>query len=244
MGNLKFGKLAKKQDDRTLRFATYTKQLAPPPVAVSNLNRVYSNLKINDPTKLFPMDGNDTKGDCTIAGRSHQITMYNGLIGKKKIPTKCATLRLYNKLTGGQDTGLNMLDVLKYWLKSDDGENIIAFVEVDPQNIVHVKQAIQLFGSIYLGFNVQQNAISDFDIHRIWTPGKLTGDGHCIDAPDYDSDKLTILTWGNTQGGTWDWWTETVDECYAIIPMQANDPNFAPGFDLASLKADLLAVQK
>ena len=156
--NYCFGKHPKKEDrlDRTLKFAKYVTALAPPPPAFDNLATVYNKLKISDPTKLFPMDGNDTYGDCTIAGISHADTLYNGLIGKKSIASRCAVLRLYRKLTGGVDSGLNELDVLNFWRQNKCfGDKIVAYCEIDPKNHLHIQQAIQLFGGVYLGFNVQ-----------------------------------------------------------------------------------------
>ena len=41
---------------------------------------------------------------------------------------------------------------------------------------------------------------------------------------------------------TWGWWDECVDEAYAILPQEAKDPDFAPGFNIAQLQADLAAV--
>jgi len=61
MPGFRFGKHPPKVDYRILRFATYvTSKLAAPPVSFNVLTRVYKNLKTTDPTKLFPMDGNDT----------------------------------------------------------------------------------------------------------------------------------------------------------------------------------------
>ncbi len=39
---------------------------------------------------------------------------------------------------------------------------------------------------------------------------------------------VTVLTWGNTQQGTWAWWDECVDEAYAILPQDATKPGFLP----------------
>ena len=51
-----------------------------------------------------------------------------------------------------------------------------------------------------------------------------------------------MLTWGNTQQGSWAWWDECVDEAYAILPPEAAHPGFTPAFDVAQLQADLKAV--
>ena len=204
---------------------------------------VYKKLKTSDPTKLFPMDGNDTLGDCTIAALAHAVTVYNGLVGKKKIMARQDVVKLYMHLTGGVDSGLNELDVLNYWrTTAADGDKILAFAKIDVKNHANVQQAIHLFGGVYLGFQVQQNAIQEFDAHEPWTPGPLTTDGHAVYATAYDSTGLTVLTWGNTQKATWGWWDECVDEAYAILPPEAKSPGFAPGFDFAQLQADLSAV--
>jgi len=241
MASYRFGKHPPQVDYRTLRFKDYlTAKLAAPPATYNVLTTVYQKLKSNDPTKLFPMDGNDTLGDCTCAGLAHAITTYSGLVGKKVVMAKTAVVKLYYHLTGGQDTGLNELDVLNYWRQNSvDGVEILAYVKIDPKNHTHVQQAMQLFGGVYLGFQVQQNAIQEFDAHQPWTPGPLTNDGHAVYAVAYDGNGVTVLTWGNTQQATWAWWDECVDEAYAILPPQAKDPAFAPGYNLAQLQSDL-----
>ena len=242
-----FGKKSPRLDSRTLMFTNYlTPAIADPPPAFDNLQRVYNSIRISDPTRLFPILGNDTLGDCTIAGIAHARTVYSGLIGKKDIPSRCAVVKLYKKLTGGPDTGLVELDVLNYWRQNSfDGEKILAYAKLtDPKNHIHVKQAIQLFGGVYLGFNVQENANDDFNNRITWTPGKLLNEGHAVYATSYDVETVTVLTWGNTQKGTWDWWDECVDECYVIMPTEAKNPDFAPGFDFETLSADLALVTK
>jgi hypothetical protein len=240
----RFGKHPPERDYRTLRFSSYLKSsLTAPPASWSTLQQVYKKLKISDPAKLFPMDGNDSLGDCTIAALAHAITLYRGLIGKKTIPNRQTVVKLYMHLTGGVDSGLNELDVLNYWRKNKvDGDEILAFVSVTPHNKTHVQQAIKLFGGVYLGFQVQENCQADFAAHRPWTPGKLTNDGHAVFATDYDAEGVTVLTWGSTQKATWGWWDECVDEAYAILPPEAARTDFAPGFDFKQLKADLNAV--
>jgi hypothetical protein len=118
----------------------------------------------------------------------------------------------------------------------------MAYASIDPKNHTHVQQAIQIFGGVYIGFQVQQNCAQQFDNHQPWTPGPLTTDGHAVFAVAYDQAELTVLTWGNTQQATWSWWDECVDEAYAILPPEAKDPDFAPGFNFTQLQSDLAAV--
>jgi hypothetical protein len=241
MPSFRFGKHPPKRDYRTLRLKSYlTSGLAVPPPSFDALTRVYQKLGNSDPTILFPMDGNDTLSDCTIAAMAHATTTYKAVSGKEAIASKKSVLKLYYHLTGGVDSGLVELDVLNYWRQHGfSGEKILAYVSIDPHNHTHIQQAIQLFGGVYLGFQVQANAVEDFNARRPWTPGPLTNDGHAVYATGYDQDGLTVLTWGNTQKATWGWWDECVDEAYALLPQEAKKSDFAPGFNFDQLKSDL-----
>ena len=244
MNALRFGKHPPKQDYRTLRLKKYlTPKLAPPAASCDVLATVYKKLKTSDPAVLFPMDGNDTLGDCTIAALAHAVTVFRGLLGKKHIMSKTAVVKLYMHLTGGVDSGLNELDVLNYWRSTAvTGDKILAYASIDVKNHTHIKQAVQLFGGVYIGFQVQQDCVQEFNAHQPWTPGPLTQDGHAVHVVAYDAAGVTVLTWGNTQKATWAWWDECVDEAYAILPPEAQKPDFAPGFNFAQLKADLADV--
>jgi hypothetical protein len=242
-----FGKKEKRNDYRTLQFADYlVPSLPPPPVASDNLARVYKALGVSDPTQLYPMDGNDTEGDCTIAGRGHFITTANAFLGQKVIPAAADVLAFYLQLTGGQDTGLDLLTVCNYCHQNGylGQAPDLAFVEVDPTNLVHMKTAISMFGFLYVGFQVQANAIKEFQQRKPWTPGKLTQDGHCVVLADYTAADYVALTWGNTQLGTYAWAKECLDEAYAIVPAAASTPGYIPGFNTQQLLADLAAVTK
>jgi hypothetical protein len=241
MANYRFGKHPPQADYRTLQFKDYfMAKLAPPPAAYNVLPNVCKKLKTTDPTKLYPMDGNDTMGDCTIAGVAHAITTYSGLAGRKKIIGKSAIVKLYYHLTGGVESGLNEVNVLNFWRQNSvDGVEILSYAKIDPKNHTNVQQAIRLFGGVYLGLQVQGNCLQEFNAHQPWTPGPLTNDGHAVYAVAYDGTGVTVLTWGNTQQATWAWWDECVGEAYAILPPEAKDAKFAPGYDLAQLQADL-----
>src|SRR5579864_1856244 len=131
MASYKFGKHPPKLDYRTLRFKSYlTPALAAPPASYDVLaKRVYPALNTHDAAVLFPMDGNDRLGDCTIAALAHADTVFEGMVGDRDIWPETKVVELYKKLTGGADTGLNMLDVLNYWHKHKAaGDKIRAFV--------------------------------------------------------------------------------------------------------------------
>jgi hypothetical protein len=241
---LKFGKLAPRHDDRTLMFSNYITPSLPPVLpAYTNIERVKKGTKLTDITKIYPMDGNDKYGCCGFAGAAHKTTTYHGLVNKKKIPTASAVVKEYFKFTGNQDSGVVLLDALNYWRKTGIfGEKILGFVKINPKNHDHIKLAIQLFGGVYLGFNVQENAIKDFQNRIPWTPGKLTGNGHCVTGEDFDQNYLNILTWGNDIEATWAWVDYCVDECWCILHQEAKTPGFAPGYNIDQLLTDLQAI--
>jgi hypothetical protein len=54
-----------------------------------------------------------------------------------------------------------------------------------------------------------------------------------------DPNNVTVLTWGNTQLGTWAWWDECVDEAYGIL---VPDAIISDKLNIAQLDADLAAV--
>lgn len=244
MTSYKFGKHEAVEDVRTLKFSNYlTKALPSPPVAFNNLTEVFDNLKEYSPSVLFPIDGNDLHGNCTICAVAHATTLYSGLINKKIISTVKEVLSVYNKLTGGQDTGLNVLKVLNYWKKNQfSGNNILCYTKINPKNHDHVKLAVRHFGGVYVGFNVQKDCMTDFNIKKTWTPGPLLNEGHAVYCSGYDISTVDLLTWGTVQKGTWGWWDACVDEAYAILPLQATDPSFCPGFKFSELLVDLKQV--
>ncbi len=244
MPSLRFGKQPPKTDYRTLRLRTYLRrELAPPPVACDALERVCAALGRRDVANLFPMDGTDQYGDCTIAAAAHALTVWNGLRGDAKIMAEPAVVKLYLHLANGVDTGLAALDVLNHWRKcAIDGERILAFAVIDAHNHEQVKQAINLFGGVYLGFVVQADCLADFNARRPWAPGPLLVHGHAAFATGYDDVGVTVLTWGSTQKASWAWWDDCVDEAYAILPMTAKKADFPPGFDFDQLLADLRRV--
>ena len=241
---MKFGKLEPKIKYKTLRFRDFAADLPAPPPSWDALAMASAKLPGNPPVGiLMPMDGNDRVGDCVAAGIAHNVALCQGLIGKWDVLKEEKVLEFYFGLTGGQDTGLVMLDALTWWRKNRvAGDNILGFAKLDPHNHIHVKQTINIFGSVLLGFQVQADAQADFAAHKTWTPGPLLEEGHCVLSYKYDDPTVTSATWAGGQPGTWDWWDETVDEAYGILTAECLVPGFCPGFDFAAFQKALKAV--
>ena len=241
---VKFGKAPAFHDPRTLKFSNYIKAgLPPPPEKYSSLDRIIPVVGTSNPAKIFPMDGNDRYGDCVIAAVAHMITNFHGLVGRKSIPSEQEVVKTYLDWTKGEDSGCVMFSVAKAWTKAHFfNDKIDAFVSLHRADPLDVKRAVVWYGGIFLGFNVQAAAISDFEANRPWTPGPAEG-GHGVVIIGYDEKYLHVLTWGGIARATWDWWNEMVDEAYVLLPDEAKDPSFAPGFDYALLESDLSALR-
>ena len=190
----KLGKAPARIDTRTLRLARYIKALPPIPAKCSYSKAV----------KSYPMDGNDRYGDCTIAGVHHHIqTMRANDKADPLAITECHVIDQYFALSGGYDSGLVELDVLKAW--RNDGlfpvkNKIAAFASVNMHDAQEVKTAIYLFGSIYLGVELPlawQRAskwIKPKNLKGRNQPGSWGG--HCVIGTDYDASTIKVVTWG------------------------------------------------
>jgi len=171
--------------------------------------------------QLYPIDGNDRWGDCTVAAASHMITIDSALAGNTVIPSAQDVIALYSRLGNGADNGLPLSTVLKAWQKGIlGGHTIQASCNVDSTNLTHVKQAIQFLGGVYIGFNTTSDTFSQFQAGTPWTVtnGRTRG-GHCVVVTGFNDmlQELTCLTWGQEQRATYDWFNRYVDECHAIV---------------------------
>lgn len=240
---MRFGKLAPKHDVRTLRFASFLHpELPPPPPAYDGLARVVKALGLTESVKaLFPLYRNDSLGDCTIAARYHLATLWNGFLGRRFVAPEDEVVACYERLSGGQDDGLNMLDVLRDWRVNPAGaDTILAYVSIDHKDWDQVRRAISMFGAVYVGFQVTDECEAQFTAGIPWTPGTLTEDGHAVMIPVYrPDDTMLVSTWGAFQNATRAWFDQTVDECWAVLPAEATIDGFMPGMDVDKLQAAL-----
>jgi hypothetical protein len=236
---MKLGKKSRRYDHRTLRLGRYmTPALAPPPTSVLN-----SQSKPD-----WGMMLNDSLLDCTIAAVAHAVQVWTLLKGSEVTVPDPTILQYYEKWDGydpktpASDTGGAELDVLNCWRHQGfAGHRLRAFAAPDPQDTLHVRQAIALFGGLYAGLNMPASAqtqdVWDVDTSAKGHPGSWGG--HCVFIPDYGAKGLTCITWGVLKKMTWGFFGTYCDEAHALL-----SPDFRPpaGFDFATLQADLAAV--
>jgi len=239
----KLGKSPAKHDRRTLQFSKY-RTLPPVPAEVSwvtHLSRLGIML-------------NDTLGDCTCAAAGHMIQQWTTYsIGAPVIPPDPTILKAYEDVGGyvpgdpSTDNGCAMLDVLNYWRKTGiDSHTIHAYVQVNPKNLDEVREAIYLFGNVYVGVNLPltvQGAPS-------WTvgtgPNAVPGSwgGHCIPAVAMSPETITVITWGSLLKMSHNFLGQYCDEMFAVLSLDWLGRNgTAPdGFNLTQLQSDLAAL--
>jgi hypothetical protein len=176
-----------------------------------------------------PMFGNDTYGDCVIAGRAHQTLRFEDIEqGSVLMITDKEVLREYMKETGGQDTGLVVLDSLNLWRQKGwkvgkHTYKIKAFAQVAFKDKNQVRQAILSDVGIGLGVQLPIDAQAQVQTGQPWDvttgPGSAPGSwgGHYIFVPGYTPAGPVCVTWGRKQQMTWAWLNKYCDEAYAIF---------------------------
>ena len=167
------------------------------------------------------MLGNDTLGDCTMAGAAHLLMRWNLLGTPKPVPDTQQVETEYYALTGGADTGLVELDVLKTWQQQGMwGTKVMGFA---PTAQRHLRETMLLFGGAYLGIQLPESAETQFAAGEQWTvTDSAIAGGHCIVAVGYTPHYVQIVSWGKLTTCTWEFLAHYMDESWAIVP-----PEFA-----------------
>jgi hypothetical protein len=187
-------------------------------------------------------------GDCTIAGVAHAIQVWTLAKGSEVTLPDPTILQYYEKWDGykpgdpNSDQGGEELQVLKDWRKEGfDSHKLQAFADPDPQDGLHIRQAIALFGGLYIGLKLPISA----QTQDVWdVAGGPNGEpgswgGHAVFVPDYDPSGLTCITWGELKTMTWAFLGTYCDEAHALLSPDWSPPS---GFDMAALEADLAQV--
>jgi hypothetical protein len=199
------------------------------------------------------MLGNDSVGDCTIAGFYH-LRMNMQAVANAGTPLLVTTeqaLADYAAITGydgtpATDRGANCMDVLNWYRQKG---TIAGYVVLDQNNIDQVKAATFLFGGAYIGFNVPQSMADQLNSGQDpdWSfsaSDKPSGEGHCVTPVGYGRDGLAVLSWGKVYRTSWDFWNAWTDEAYSIVSKDwIKASGVSPtGLDLNGLLADMVNV--
>ncbi len=244
MTNYKLGKLPPRVDPRTFKLSNLLvkKNLPVLPDSYDVDTQFATNFSDNN------MYANDQYGDCVIAGRAHMTLRFEAFeqILLIKISDKEVTDE-YFKESGGQDSGLVMLDSLNEWRKSGwtaagKSYNIYAYAQIDKFNHDELKYSVFLLRGAYTGFSVPQSAMDQFNAGQPWTvvSGSRILGGHCVFIKGYNATGPICVTWGRDQQMTWEFWDTYFDEAYGVVDAQDSwmDPATDP-LDCALLNSYL-----
>jgi hypothetical protein len=251
---MKLGKLAPHHDLRVPMLAKYTVSLPAAPAQID----------WSDGLQNWGVMRNDTLGDCTCAAVGHAIQTWTKNAGIETTLPDSTIVSLYSAVagydpaSGANDNGAAETDVLTYWLKNPvAGHALDGFVAVQPKDIRDVKDALWLFGGVYIGLALPLSA--QRQVGTLWCvpAGGLAGDGaagswggHAVYVVAYDSRGFTCITWGKPQRMSWNFWVAYCDESYGLlshdwITTNGQHQGLAPsGFDAAALSADMAALRQ
>jgi hypothetical protein len=248
----KLGKTVARPDAVLLKLATYIKtaDLPTPPTTFG-----WDYLIKPDG---WGMLGNDTVGDCVIAGGLHETLLWRKTARHSTALSDAAAIENYSAITGydpadpSTDQGTDMQVAASYRRKHGLADahgsvhKIGAYVALEAGNLDQLYAAAWIFGAVGIGIEFPAYAMDDFDQRRPWdvqrTNAKIEG-GHYIPAVAKTADFITVVTWGRAIAMTPRFYQKYCDEAvvYLSEEMLTKGVNL-DGFNLAQLQADLAAV--
>jgi len=200
----KLGLKAPRRESVKLRLADYFDHLAVLPSVPASFGHA-------DLVTDWGMLGNDTVGDCAIAGPYHILELLNAEVCKTVPVSTSTALNTYSAITGynpddpSTDQGGDMTQVAQYWQETgfdDDNNNvhrIVTFAALEPGDLDQLAAATYcLGGAVGIGVNLPESAQDQFDDGKPWsvTSSPIEG-GHFVPvvgrAPDAN---YQIVTWG------------------------------------------------
>ena len=232
--------------------------LPPPPAIVDRASKVTSwPMYCNGPDPANPPGSPDGAGDCTFATAGHEIQAWTAYAGiEQTIPPSAviagySAITGYNPQTGANDNGANVQDVLNYWRKTGiGGHQIQGFAQLSGlDNLTLAKQCLDIFGTIYLGFNFPQSAMDQFKAGEPWSfvgDGNIIG-GHAVPVQAWQTNvtgEIEVITWGKVQRMTRAFWRNYVEEAWVVFSNDWLTANAATidGLNIAQLRADYQAL--
>lgn len=191
------------------------------------------------------MDGNDTFGDCGVAGINHGFMAAASDVGQAETwPDATDVVNYYLNYTGNQDTGVVLSQFLAHVKASGYyGRTVQAYAPVAVQDVNTLHFAIDAYDFAYCGITVHEGMEQAFSAGRPWDLESVSGaivGGHCIPVVGYDSQYLYAVTWGKVQPIAYPAWSRVADEAWAVITGEvAAKGDDGHGLNLAALQADL-----
>jgi peptidoglycan hydrolase-like protein with peptidoglycan-binding domain len=203
------------------------------------------------PLLNYPMDGNDSVGDCVVAGFDHFNQIITSLLtgvqmnlNQEKIwelyktqnpnfdPNGTAST---NGPGSNSDNGMDIQTFLNYLALN---KYILAFAKIDHTNEEEMKAATYLGLSIITGVQLQSAQEGQQFNQGVWdydSSSSVLG-GHCIPLVGYQAtpDTMTCVTWGKLIDCTQNFISRQMDEAWFVLTQAHVDhPEFRNHFDIS-----------
>jgi hypothetical protein len=197
----------------------------------------------------WQMLGNDQYGDCVAVTWANIRRLATATLSTEYYPTLDQVIALYktqNPNFPSQDDGMDIQTCLEYLNSTGgpDGVKAVAFAKVNFSDLNEVKAALAIFGSVWLGINVQQANMDEFNNNQPWDyiSGSANEGGHSVIGGGYlnvSTDDVRFITWAEETGFTDNFWSHSVEEAWAVIwPEYLGTKEFEQGINLQQLAAD------
>ena len=159
--------------------------------------------------ELANIYGNDTYGDCVIAGMGHIEGVLTANAGNAFMLGDEEIIWLYGKIGGyvpgdpSTDQGCDEETALNFWQQKGLGNQkhkIKGYLAVNAEDIAEVRLALYLFENLMFGMELPDAWISPFPSESGFTwdvaGAPDQNNGHCVISGAYSPDAVTIATWG------------------------------------------------
>lgn len=217
----------------------------------------------------WQMLGNDKVGDCVAVTWANVRRLVTTTLGQPSYPTQDQVWAIYrtqnpdfdpsgdpsvNGPGSPADRGMDVQTLLEYLVTTGgpDGVKAVAFASVDPANADEVKAAIAIFGYLWTGVQVSELNQQEFVAGQPWdyNPSSPVDGGHSIITGGYGAPGAgplggdeRFITWATETSFSDRFWSNSVDECWAVIwPEHLGTREFLQGIDAAALAADYQAI--
>ena len=206
------------------------------------------------------MLGNDTVGDCAIAGIYHLLQGQSYNTDNPLHGTTDQALALYSAVTGynpsdpSSDQGTVLVSLLDYVVKNGvemldvTGKTvtveIVGYASLDISSVAQRRYGAFTFGGAFLGINCPEKCESDTDNWN-FGPGLPLAGGHCITQEGEGAAGGQTCSWGMIIPTSNSFYAAYLDEGYIVVAKswldaQGQSPT---GLDLDGLVTAMKAVQ-
>lgn len=232
------------EDKRDLISSNYLGAVTPPQIFTA-------------PNLSWGMLGNDKYGDCVLAGADHEQMVFANEGGSSVSFTAANALADYGAITGFDpktgkgDNGTEPRDAMKYRVSTGmidaNGKRhkIDAYMQVDLSQNNEVEKCVYLFDMVGIGIQFPDSAMKQFNAGQPWTvvAGASIEGGHYVPIVGYDETYYYCVTWGQIQKMDKAFYNKYCDEAWVVLSEEMlKGGKTLEGFDLATLKADLAAI--